>query len=84
VYIRYIRPSIIGVLLFSSDAAFAETSAPTLLDGGYRDVCNLQFAQPFETELFQKRKGYDTVLAREFPIITFTPWSWQSSTIEDK
>jgi hypothetical protein len=44
--IRHIRVSIVAaVLLLSCVGAFAETTAPTLLDDGYRDMYNLQFAQ---------------------------------------
>lgn len=37
----------IGIIIFTLfvSSAFAQTSAPTLLDDGYRDMYNLQFAQ---------------------------------------
>ena len=45
-HVSYIRVRIFAVvLLLSCASAFAETNAPTLLDDGYRDMYNLQFAQ---------------------------------------
>ena len=45
-HIRNIPLSIVAAaLLLSRASAFADTSAPTLLDDGYRDMYNLQFAQ---------------------------------------
>ena len=37
----------IGIIIFTlfASSAFAQTSAPTLLDDGYRDMYNLQFSQ---------------------------------------
>lgn len=42
-----VRVSIL-VLMFMVSSAFAQTTAPTLLDDGYRDMYNLQFPQAHE------------------------------------